>query len=101
MTPAHSTLRELVAHLARAQRAFDAGRLDEAERAIADALALDPHNVQAADLRQRIRKDRRPAAPDRAAQNTARHAPTQAKPTDHAQSTAMPPPKSPAVRNSS
>ena len=66
MTPAHSTLRELVAHLARAQRAFDAGRLDEAERAIADALALDPHNVQAADLRQRIRKDRRPAAPDRA-----------------------------------
>ena len=61
MSSAHATLRELVTHLARAQRAFDAGSLDEAERAIADALALDPHNVQAADLRQRIRKDRPPA----------------------------------------
>src|SRR5918995_624980 len=67
MTSAHITLRELVTHLARAQRAFDAGHLEEAERAIADALALDPHNVQAADLRQRIRKDRHPAAQGRAA----------------------------------
>jgi hypothetical protein len=67
MTSAHITLRELVTHLARAQRAFDAGRLEEAERAIADALALDPHNVQAADLRQRIRKDRQPEAQGRAA----------------------------------
>jgi hypothetical protein len=71
MTSAHTTLRELVTHLARAQRAFDAGHLDEAERAIADALALDPHNVQAADLRQRIRKDRQPADQGRAARAAA------------------------------
>jgi hypothetical protein len=71
MTSAHTTLRELVTHLARAQRAFDAGHLDEAERAIADALALDPHNVQAADLRQRIRKDCRPADQGRAARAAA------------------------------
>jgi hypothetical protein len=62
MTSAHSSLRELVAHLGRAQRAFDAGALDEAEGAIAAALAIDPHNVQAADLRQRIAKIRPPAA---------------------------------------
>lgn len=66
MTSAHITLRELVKHLARAQRAFDAGLLEEAEGAIANALALDPHNVQAADLRQRIRKGRQPAAQGRA-----------------------------------
>ena len=71
MTSAHTTLRELVTHLARAQRAFDAGHLDEAERAIADALALDPHNVQAADLRQRIRKDCQPADQGRAARAAA------------------------------
>jgi hypothetical protein len=67
MTSAHITLRELVTHLARAQRAFDAGSLEEAEHAIADALALDPHNVQAADLRQRIRRDPKPETQGRAA----------------------------------
>src|SRR5215212_2870069 len=65
MTAAHTTFRELVAHLGRAQRAFDARRLDEAEQAIAQALEIDPHNVQAADLRQRIGKQREPAAPPR------------------------------------
>jgi hypothetical protein len=62
MTSANTTLRELVAHLARAQRAFDAGRVEEAEGAIRDALAIDPHNVQAADLRQRLAKTRAAAA---------------------------------------
>jgi len=71
MTSAHTTLRELVTHLARAQRAFDAGHLDEAERAIADALALDPDNVQAADLQQRIRKDCQPADKGRTARAAA------------------------------
>src|SRR4051795_4768673 len=61
MTSAHTSLRALVAHLARAQRAFDAGSLDEAEGAIADALAIDPHNVQAAEPRPRIAKARPPA----------------------------------------
>src|SRR3954469_5647676 len=65
MTAAHRTFRELVAHLGRAQRAFDDRRLDEAEQAIAQALEIDPDNVQAADLRQRIRKQRGPAAPPR------------------------------------
>ena len=58
MTSAHATLRELVGHLARAERAFDTGDLTEAERAVADALAVDPQNVQASDLRQRIAKTR-------------------------------------------
>ena len=60
MTSAHTTLRELVGHLARAQRAFDAGRIEEADRALRDALAIDPHNVQAADLRQRLAKAPQP-----------------------------------------
>ena len=63
MTPAHTTLRELVAHLARAQRAFDAGRIEEADRALRGALAIDPHNVQAADLRQRLAKACQPVVP--------------------------------------
>jgi hypothetical protein len=57
MPSAHTTLRELVTHLGRAQRAFDAGRLDEAERALDEALTLDPRNVQAADLRLRIERE--------------------------------------------
>jgi hypothetical protein len=70
-------VRELVAHLARAQRAFDAGRLEEAERALDEAVAIDPKNVQAADLHQQITRlrerlssaaearDAKPALPER------------------------------------
>ena len=65
MTSAHATLRELVGHLARAERAFDTGDLTEAERAVADALAIDPQNVQASDLRQRIAKTRERVRPAR------------------------------------
>jgi hypothetical protein len=54
MSIAHTTLRELVASLARCQRALAAGDLDTARRAVEDALAIDGENVQARDLLRQI-----------------------------------------------
>jgi hypothetical protein len=54
MSLAHTTLRELVASLARGQRAMGAGDFAAARQAVADALAIDPENVQARDLLHRL-----------------------------------------------
>jgi hypothetical protein len=49
-TSRHTALRELVAALARAQRALAAGHEDDARAALTHALEIDPGNVQARDL---------------------------------------------------
>ena len=49
MSSTPAIVRELVDHLRRAQRALDAGHFEDAERAIAEVLAIDPGNVHATD----------------------------------------------------
>jgi hypothetical protein len=54
MSSTPSIVRELVDHLRRAQRALDAGQFEDAERAIAEVVAIDPGNVHASDLQNRV-----------------------------------------------
>ena len=63
MSSTPSVVRQLVAHLTRAQRAVDAGHLDEAEREVSEVLAIDPGNVHATDLRNRISSARGAGSP--------------------------------------
>jgi hypothetical protein len=53
-TSRHTALRELVAALARAQRALSAGHHEDARAALDHALDIDPGNVQARDLMMRL-----------------------------------------------
>jgi hypothetical protein len=82
MSIAHTTLRELVAALARCQRALAAGDLDTASRAVEAALAIDGENVQARDLLRQIEQAPQVAAtPARSASRprTPRHEPLRSR----------------------
>ena len=56
MDPARTSLRLLMAELAAAKRAMSAGDVEQARRAVAAALAIDPGNVQALEWRAELER---------------------------------------------